>query len=289
MPFAAWPVSLDYRPLRAGYRWRPGDPQLRTEMEQGSARKRRLWDMSPAYASAAWEFSLSEFELFRAWHHAVLADGEKRFRMPVYTGAGFSTLPCKFNGTYQPSLSGLVWTVTGEIEVRQVPYLSADDEPAVALRSFPAGLDPLPIRDGYSMTPHRPIIRSDLDGPAATRRWFEDGPVSPMLQWAFTGAQFELFRSWYHTALGDGVAWFSADAWIGGDFGTRQCRFVDAWEAELQGDYSWLVSTQLEVRDVPYMDDAGVFVLGVVGEEAFTGLASGLHHFVHTTYPAAVP
>lgn len=287
MAIAVWPAGLDHRPQRAGYKWKPHDTQLRTEMEQGPARKRRLWSDSPAYVSASWTFDIETFELFRAWHHAVLEDGALWCRMPIYTGAAFATLPCRFNGPYQAALHGLEWTVTADVEVRQVPYLTADDDEAIEARAFPEALDPLPIREGYMLTPHRAVGRGDLAGPAQTRRWFEDGPVSPTVQWAFTGAQFELFRAWYHTALRDGVTWFSAAVWVGGQYGTRQCRFVDAFEAELQLDYRWLVTAPLEIRDAPFADIDEQFLLLMLGEPAFLRLTGGIHHFVHETYPEA--
>jgi hypothetical protein len=283
-----WPAALSHRPILAGYGWRPHDPQPRIEMEQGPARKRRAWVASPSYISAVWPFSLAEFELFRAWHHTALEDGAAWFRMPVFTGEDFEPCICRFRGVYQPELSGLVWMVSAEVEVRGAAFISPLDAPEAALRVWPASIEPLPLRDGATMTPHRPVIRTDIErGPAAARRWFEDGPVTPQFTWVMPPDAFVLFRSWYHHALRDGAAWFTMPAWVGGWHGTRRCRFYDAWEAALQPDGAWRVSASLEIRDVPYMDDAAVFLIGVLGEPSFTGLSTGIHHFIHVSYPEA--
>lgn len=284
----AWPISLNHRPMRGGYRWRPHDPQSRTAMEQGAARKRRRWVASPAYVTIAWVFDLQAFELFRAWHHAALADGALWFRMPVYTGSAFVTLPCRFNGVYGADLQGLEWHVTAELEVRDVSFLSVDDHAEIAVASWPEALNPLPLRDDFRMTPHRPVIRGDLDGPKDTKLWYQDGVTSAAYQWAMSGDGFELFRAWYHVALADGVAWFDAPVWVGGDFGTRHCRIADMYEAELQVDYTWLVQAEVEVREVPYMADGALYVLGVIGGETWASLAAGIHQFVHQDYPEAV-
>lgn len=285
----SWPVSLNHRPVKAGYRWRPHDAQMRTPMEQGPARKRRRWIDSPAYIEVSWPWGLNDFELFRAWHHAALGDGSRFFRVPVFTGASFSTLPCRFKGVYDAALQGLEWWVSAEIEVRQVPFLSADDYPEIADRQWPEAIDPLPIRDAYRLTPHRAVLRGDYDGPQDTRLWYEDGVASSSFQWPMSGDGFELFRAWYHVGLADGVSWFKAPVYVGGDYGTRVCRFADAdgWSAELQADGMWLVQAQVETRDVPYMDDGAVYVLGTMGGEAYASLAAGIHQFVHETWPEA--
>lgn len=288
MGVATWPIDLNHRPLRDSYRWRPHAPQSRTEMEQGVARKRRLWADSPATISGVWPFSLAGYELFRAWHHAALEDGAAWFRMPVWTGASYFETLCKFVGVHEPVLRGLIWSVAFEIEVRQVAFLAPGFSPSVLARQWPAELDETPLRDGYTMVPHRPVVTSDIaQGPVATKRWFEDGPVTPDLIWAMSPSDFELFRAWYHWGLRDGVSWFLMPVWIGGLYSTRRVRFLGMYEAQISGG-EWLVKARLEVRDVPYLDDSVVFVAGTVGEAAFVGLADGLHDVVHVQYPAAV-
>lgn len=288
MAFATWPGALNHRPERDGYRFRPHDAQSRVEMAQGPARKRRLWTDSPAYVTGTWPLMLTEYEIFRAWHHVDLEDGAQWFTLPIYTGASFTSCPCRFSTTYKPSLQGLTWSIGFEIEVRQVPFLASDFAPSIMERAWPDEVEAMPVRDGYTMTPHAPIVRSDIGkGSANTKRWFEDGPVTPELTWAMSADEFEFFRAWYHYGLRDGVSWFTMPAWVGGFSGTRRCRFFDAWEAQLSGT-EWLVSAKLDIRDVPYLDYGETFILSTLGEDAFNGLTSGLHHFVHTTYPEAV-
>lgn len=283
----AWPVGLNYRPLQAGYKWKPHDPQLRTAMEQGPARKRRRWIASPAYITVAWPFSLREFEVFRAWHHLQLDDGANWFRLNVFTGTDWQLLPVRFKGVYRPTLKGLIWTVSADIEVRQVPFVSVEDEPSIDVRAWPEAVNPLPIRDTYQMSPHRPVVRGDIDGPQDTKLWYQDGATSSDFQWPMTPDQFELFRAWYHTALRDGVSWFTAPAWVGGLFGTRRCRFGEAYEAELQADGQWLVAAAIDMRDLPYLDDGLLYISTLIGDETYQTEVGNIHHFIHTTYPEA--
>lgn len=282
-----WPAGLQHKPIRAGYKWTPHDPQSRVPMEQGPARKRRRWVESPAYVELVWPFALSRFEVFRAWHHLQLDDGANWFRMPVWTGNAFVSLPCRFKGAYEPALRGLEWWVSAEVEVRQVPYLDPVDYPDLLTRAWPEDIETLPLRDSYRLTPHRPVIRGDIDGPQDTKLWYQDGASASDFQWVMTGAQFNYWRSWYHHGLKDGVAWFTAPAWLGGNFGTRRCRFEAGFEAQLQLDYSWLILASVEMRDLPYLEDGVLYAEVILGEAPLVAGVAGIHHFVHTTYPEA--
>lgn len=282
-----WPVGLNYRPERAGYRWTPHDPQSRTPMEQGPARKRRKWVSSPAYVQVTWIFTGTHYDVFRAWHHLQLDDGANWFRMPLWCGNAFVTLPCRFKGAFQPTPRGLEWVVTAEIEVREVPFAEPEDLPDLLVRDWPEAINPLPIRDAYRMTPHRPVIRSEIDGPQDTKLWYQDGAIAAEFQWPMSPDAFTYFRAWYHHSLKDGVAWFTAPAWVGGAYGTRQCRFENAYEATLQLDYTWLVTASVEIRNVPYMADGALYIATIFGGEAFAGFVADIHHIIHVEYPEA--
>jgi hypothetical protein len=61
-----WPDTLP-TPLGPGYQLSPADPFLRTEMEAGEARQRRLTFARRDRIQAVWRFDGAEFEAFRAW------------------------------------------------------------------------------------------------------------------------------------------------------------------------------------------------------------------------------
>lgn len=285
MGIEAWPAGLNYKPVMDGYTWRPHDQQSRTEMEQGPARKRRQWKDSPAALSLTWIFTRAQLELFRSWHHTTLEDGALYFRMPVWTGASYATCICKFRSTAKPVPAGQAWSLAADIEVRQVPFIDVATNPSIAGLAWPDELEPLPMRDGFGLT-LPDVVRTDITpGPVASKRWYEDGPATLDLAWMFTGDDFELFRAWYHLGLSDGVAWFTMPAWVGGWYGTRRCRVIDDYQAVLSKGL-WTVTTKLEIREVPYLDDGAAFLLGVLGEESLVAFCDGFHDFLHHTYEA---
>lgn len=61
-----WPDTLP-NPLGPGYEMTPADPFLRTDMEVGPARQRRLTSARMDRVQAVWQFSPLEFTAFRAW------------------------------------------------------------------------------------------------------------------------------------------------------------------------------------------------------------------------------
>lgn len=127
MALPSWPPGLNSRPVRDGYKFSPHDPLARTDMDQGPARQRLVYPNSPATLDIAWPFTADEFEVFRAWHHEDLSDGAAWFWMQVWIGGRQQLGLCQFvGGDYEPVLSGLVWTVSAKLHVRNVEYLSAD-------------------------------------------------------------------------------------------------------------------------------------------------------------------
>lgn len=61
-----WPDSLP-TPIGPGYELTPADPFLRTDMEVGPARARRLTMARLDRVQAVWTFAPAEFRAFRAW------------------------------------------------------------------------------------------------------------------------------------------------------------------------------------------------------------------------------
>ena len=67
MSFRRWPDTLPAA-IEAGYGLRPVDQSIRTEMEVGQRRLRRITTARRDRVQLAWRMTDTEFEAFRAWH-----------------------------------------------------------------------------------------------------------------------------------------------------------------------------------------------------------------------------
>ncbi|MDO9524981.1 MAG: hypothetical protein Q7J57_05500 [Gemmobacter sp.] len=67
MTLRRWPDTLP-GPIEPGYQLTPADQALRTEMEVGPKRLRRITRARRDELTLAWKFTDAEFDAFRAWH-----------------------------------------------------------------------------------------------------------------------------------------------------------------------------------------------------------------------------
>lgn len=159
----------------------------------------------------------------------------------------------------------------------------------MAIVSMPAGLNSRPIRDGYNFDPHDDLLRTDMEqGPARQRQLFENSPsvLRPVWPWSFD--EFEVFRAWYHKDLHDGQDWFWATVYIGGREQLGLCRFVKKYQPSIVKT-EWHVSSEVEVRNVEYMDDDARWFAGEYGPAVALSIASTLHRIIHQEAPALLP
>lgn len=158
----------------------------------------------------------------------------------------------------------------------------------MAIQTWPAGLNPRPMRDGYGYTPHDPLARTDMDqGPARQRLVYPNSPVTPDLTWPFSEDEYEVFRKWYHEDLGDGASWFWMQVFL-----PRQqlglCRFAEPIKPRLN-KIEWWVTAKIEIRNAEYIDADAYYLAGTYGPATALGIASRLHTIVHEEAPAELP
>jgi len=67
-----WPDSLP-GPTQRGTRRAPFDPSIRTQMEVGAPRVRRLTQMRRQRVTLTWRFTYAEMDLFEVWHDDLAA------------------------------------------------------------------------------------------------------------------------------------------------------------------------------------------------------------------------
>lgn len=118
---ATWPATLP-APLANGYAVNPADATLRSDMETGAARARRISYARNDRATVSWVFTDAEFSAFRTWFEsdAECAGGASWFYLTLRIGAtGATTQEARFVGAWQSSMIDAGhWSVRATVEVR---------------------------------------------------------------------------------------------------------------------------------------------------------------------------
>lgn len=118
---ASWPATLPV-PLQPGYELDPVPASLRTDMESGSARSRRVTKARNDGVAVTWKFTDAQMDIFRTWfdNDAEAAGGSAWFSVSLPIGnTGFTAQEARFIGGYKmAALPGLNWSVGARLEVR---------------------------------------------------------------------------------------------------------------------------------------------------------------------------
>jgi hypothetical protein len=107
-------------PTLAGYGLNHVSPLLRTEMDSGRARVRRVYTETPSLISARWVMSSVLAAHFEAWFRDTLGDGAAWFNLRIRVAAGVESRACRFVEMYDgPELVGRdLWRFSAELETR---------------------------------------------------------------------------------------------------------------------------------------------------------------------------
>lgn len=125
----AYPKGLRL-PLRDGYGMQTVSPILRTSMQSGRSKIRRLYLNTPTIFDVVFSFSGAEAALFEAWFSVALVSGTKIFEMPLKTPFGIEThKKCKFMDVYSgPTLIGSdLWRYAAKIESQERQHAGSED------------------------------------------------------------------------------------------------------------------------------------------------------------------
>ncbi len=117
---ATWPITLPAAPLAAGYVVEPGSQVLRSDMEVGPARVRRITSARNDQVSLSVELSAAQVQIFRNWFDGDLAGGSNWFVGLSLDLDGTITAPeCRFVGPYSIArVTALLSKLTAKVEVR---------------------------------------------------------------------------------------------------------------------------------------------------------------------------
>lgn len=136
---ASWPTYLP-APLLSGFDSTSDDPILRTNMEAGAPRARRMFTSVPDNITLSWVFTEAQLALFEAWHKLEAQDGAAWFTVSLPNGLGMQSVEARFKRPLKKALrGGMSWFVSGDVQVRNAPTMT-QEYLAVALAYDPEEL-----------------------------------------------------------------------------------------------------------------------------------------------------
>ena len=114
--------------LKDSYTIEPVEGFIRSEMEVGTARQRRIATATPTNVSFRLFLKREGFKVFEAWYKHTLQNGAAWFAMPINCGSGNVMTDVRFTEVYSSSLVGFdKFEVSCRVECRELPTMSASD------------------------------------------------------------------------------------------------------------------------------------------------------------------
>lgn len=123
----SFPAGLP-NPLREGYSLQPVSPFVRTPMESGRARNRRMFTNVPVNTTLDFIFKANEAAYFEIWFKETLKDGVEWFNIEGKTPLGMINFVCQFTDMYQgPELVGINhWRYSCPVEIWERPLMPTE-------------------------------------------------------------------------------------------------------------------------------------------------------------------
>jgi len=114
---ANFPASLP-APAIANYSLAPDNAVMRTDMDKGPARQRRMFTAVPKKLELAWALKAEEMQTFVDFFENDVHHGADYFQMLLDVGRGFQLYSARFIEPYKANKSAkLMWAVAAKIEV----------------------------------------------------------------------------------------------------------------------------------------------------------------------------
>ena len=116
---ATFPASL---PRPSGYKLKPQSAFIRTDMEKGPARQRKLTDSPPTLIPIRWNMTQAQFQVFENFYDTTLVGGNDWFTIDLYNGMGYTSYSARFSAVFEADYKGFDnWVITSELEVLARP------------------------------------------------------------------------------------------------------------------------------------------------------------------------
>lgn len=121
--------------------------------------------------------------------------------------------------------------------------------------NYPHNVLPVPLQDGFGLSPVSPLLRTELtSGRARQRRRFTSTPTVASVSWLLNDTQAQAFEAWFRDAISDGAAWFNMDLRTPGGLMPKVCRFTDIYDGPaIEGGNYWRYTAELELWERPLL------------------------------------
>lgn len=122
MPAINFPTTLPNVKM-TDYGFKPGNQNVRTDMETGLARVRRRFLSAPTEMSVSWELTLEELGIFEKFYDTDTFGGSAWFNISLVNGVGETTYLARFKEPYDAKASAreYMWSVSATLEVLARP------------------------------------------------------------------------------------------------------------------------------------------------------------------------
>ena len=151
--------------------------------------------------------------------------------------------------------------------------------------SWPSTL-PLPSIEGYGLHPGEAILRTEMEaGPARQRRRYTQVPSRISARWVFRREQFALFEAWYRWHAKEGGEWFEINLLGGLGLVIHEARFTRPFDAQPRSGVLWEVSSELEIRERPTLDQDALEIFLESDPTALLASINELNTLVHQRMP----
>jgi len=96
----------------------------------------------------------------------------------------------------------------------------------MALPSWPSGIPHESLKEGFSIEPFLPPLRTEMDG-GNVRLRARPGDDTAVVQQSvlMTKAEYDTFNAWGRTTLGNWTGRFTAMVWLGSAYALKTCMF----------------------------------------------------------------
>lgn len=116
-------------PLKESYTIKPKSGVIKSQMESGFAKHRRVTTASPTLITLKWSFTYSQFATFQAWVMYDAKNGAEWFDISLLAGLGMIIHKARFtdsDGVYTAAINKGTnkWDVSANVEVQYQPVLS---------------------------------------------------------------------------------------------------------------------------------------------------------------------
>ncbi len=145
---------------------------------------------------------------------------------------------------------------------------------------------PLPSIEGYGLHPGEAILRTEMEaGPARQRRRYTQVPSRISARWVFRREQFALFEAWYRWHAKEGGEWFEINLLGGLGLVIHEARFTRPFDAQPRSGVLWEVSSELEIRERPTLDEDALEIFLESDPTALLASINELNVLVHQRLP----